>query len=71
MVLEFESGANAKRARSVASVRIPGAVHKCEVSGGFSDLVHQPVPLQVLILAAIERHTVSAFLHRLPLLHIK
>ena len=45
MVLEFESGANAKRVRSAAGGRITVVVDTGEASSGFSDLVHQPVPL--------------------------
>lgn len=45
MVLEFESGANATRVRSGVVARMTVAVDKGEVSSGFSDLVHQPVPL--------------------------
>ena len=59
MVLEFESGANATRGRSAAAVRATDAAAIGEARNGFSDLVHQPVPLQVLILTAIERHLPS------------
>ena len=69
MVLDFESGANANRIGNVVVVRITAGVDTGETESGIFNLVRQPVPLKVLILSAVERHTVSALLHGLPLLH--